>query len=527
VNTTEFLAIAGAICPERASIVFEGKRLSFAELADRVDRLASALIRAGLRHGDRVAVLQVNCPEYTEAYFAVAKAGGIFVPLNFRAKQDELAYMLNNSEAKIIFLGGRYADLIAAMKNSLTSAPQFICFDGGRDGMTSFESMLAQPASELPAEIDDEDTTILMYTAGTTGRPKGVPLKHSAFSTYILDNVTPADPDSGETNILSVPLYHVAGIQAMLAAVYGGRTVALMQQFEAAEWMATVESERANRAMLVPTMLKRIIEHPDFGARDLSSLKVITYGAASMPFAVIQKAIEMFPGVMFINAFGQTETASTIAVLGPEDHRFTGNESEQEKAKKLNRLASSIGRPLPDIEIRIADPQGNAVPPGEIGEIMARGGRIMGGYWKDAEKSAKALSPDGWLHTGDMGYMDEDGYIFLAGRGDDMIIRGGENISPEEVENVLYAHPKVADASVIGVPDPEWGQNPRAVIVLKAGEIATENEIIEYCKGKMSGFKRPRSVIFVDELPRTATGKVQRKILREKYGKPISLAAHG
>ena len=520
-NTTEFLSIAAAICPDRAAIVFEGRKLAFAELLERANRLANAMLEMGVKKGDRVAVLQVNCPQYVEAYFATAKVGAIFVPLNFRAKQDELSHMLDNSGSKILFFGERYIDMVMSMRIKLASAPRLVCLDGGAVSMADYDGMLAHsPLDEVITEIDDEDTTILMYTAGTTGLPKGVPLKHSAFSVYVLENVSPPDPEIQETNILSVPLYHVAGMHGMLAAVFGGRTVALMRQFEVNEWMDTVEKERANRAVLVPTMLKRIIEHPQFHDKDLSSMKVITYGAASMPFEVIRKAIEMLPGVMFINAFGQTETASTITVLGPEDHRFTGRESQEEKRKKWNRLANSIGRPMSDIEMQIWDEKGNALPVGEVCEIMARGERVMRGYWKDAEKTAKTLSADGWLHTGDMGYEDEDGYIFLAGRGDDMIIRGGENISPEEVENVLSAHPKVDDASVIGVPDSEWGHNPRAVIVLKAGEMATEAEIIDFCKDKMSGFKRPRSVVFIDELPRTTTGKVQRKVLREKYGQP-------
>ncbi|HEY49978.1 MAG TPA: long-chain fatty acid--CoA ligase, partial [Dehalococcoidia bacterium] len=279
-----------------------------------------------------------------------------------------------------------------------------------------------------------------------------------------------------------------------------------------------VQKEKANRAMLVPTMLKRVIDDPDFGKYDLSSLKVITYGAAPMPFEVIKKAIEVFPGVMFINAFGQTETASTITALGPEDHVITG--TEEEKAKKLKRLQSSIGRPMDDVEIKIVDDEGNEVPRGEVGEIWAKGPRVMSGYWKDEEKTAKALTPDGWLRTGDKGYMDEEGYIYLAGRGDDMIIRGGENISPEEVEDVLYSNPKIDDAAVIGVSDPEWGQEPKAIVVLKKGETATPEEIIEFCRAKMSSFKRPRYVAFVDELPRTSTGKVLKRVLREKYGEP-------
>jgi acyl-CoA synthetase (AMP-forming)/AMP-acid ligase II len=224
----------------------------------------------------------------------------------------------------------------------------------------------------------------------------------------------------------------------------------------------------------------------------------------------------MMPDVRFINAFGQTETASTITTLGPEDHIITG--TTEEKEKKLKRLASSIGRPMPDVEIKIIDEEGKEVPRGQVGEIVARGPRVMGGYWKDAEKTAKAFTKDGWLHTNDTGYMDEEGYIYLAGRGDDMIIRGGENISPEEVENVLYAHPKIEEAAVIGMQDPEWGQEPMAVVVLKKGEQATPDEIMEFCRQRLASFKRPRAVVFVDELPRNPMGKVLKRVLREKYG---------
>jgi acyl-CoA synthetase (AMP-forming)/AMP-acid ligase II len=289
-----------------------------------------------------------------------------------------------------------------------------------------------------------------------------------------------------------------------------------MRQFEVKEWMETAQGEQATRAMLVPTMLKRIIDDPDFTSYDLRSLRVITYGAAPMPFEVIKKAIQVMPWVRFINAFGQTETASTIAALGPEDHIIEGTEEEREK--KLKRLASSIGRPLPDVEVKTLDENGNMVPPGEVGEIVVRGPRVMTGYWGDEQKTSQVLTSDGWLHTADMGWIDEEGYIYLAGRADDMIIRGGENISPEEVEDVLHSHPKVEEVAVIGAPDPEWGQQPRAIVVLKKGEQAVPEEIIEYCHSRLAGFKRPRSVIFVDSLPRNQMGKVLKKELRERHG---------
>jgi len=517
-NTTEFLMIASSIVPDRPAMTFEGKSTTYGELNERVNRLANLLLSSGVQKGDMVAILQVNCPQYVETYFATAKTGAIFVPLNFRAKEDELTYMINNCEAKIVIVGERYVELVNKMRANLPKAEHFICIETKPDGFKNYEEELTSASPEdVFTEVDDDDITILMYTAGTTGRPKGVPLTHNSFSTYVLENVTPVDPELEEVNLLTVPLYHVAGIQAVMAAIYGGRTLAMMRQFEVKEWMKAVQDQKANRAMLVPTMLKRIVDDPDFDKYNLSSLKVVTYGAAPMPFEVIKKAIEVLPGVMFINAFGQTETASTITSLGPEDHVITG--SEEEKAKKLKRLQSSIGRPMADVQIKIVDDDGKEVPTGTVGEIQAKGPRVMGGYWKDEEKTKKALTPDGWLRTGDKGYVDEEGYIYLAGRGDDMIIRGGENISPEEVEDALYAHPAVEEAAVIGVPDPDWGQEPKAVVVLKKGQTATTDELMEFCRQKLSSFKRPRYVVFIDELPRTSTGKVLKRDLRDKHGK--------
>jgi len=518
-NTTDFLSIATAICPDRDATVFDGKRETYFQTSERVNRLSNALIRLGVKKGDRVAILQVNCPEIVESYFATAKLGGIFVPLNFRAKTDELSYMLSNAEAKILFVGKRYLDMARTMLPDLASIEQCICLDNKETDMLFYGDMVAgSPADEVLFDIGDEDVTILIYTAGTTGRPKGVPLRHDAFVSYALGNVEPASPDIGEKNVLTVPLYHVAGIQGMLAAIYGGRTLVVMRQFEVREWLETVQRERATRAMLVPTMLKTIIDYPDFTKYDLSSLQVVTYGAASMPFEVINKAIKVMPRVKFINAFGQTETASTITALGPEDHLIEGTAEERER--KLKRLASSIGRPLPDVEVKILDEKGKELPPGQVGDIVAKGPWMMKGYWHDEQKTARAFTPDGWLITSDRGWMDEDGYIFLAGRADDMIIRGGENISPEEVEDVLHSHPKIEEAAVIGVPDLEWGQQPRAIVVLKKGEVTTAEEIIEYCRSKLASFKCPKSVVFVDSLPRNQMGKVLRKALREQYGQP-------
>ena len=521
---TEFLELSAMLVPERTAIAFEGKRFSYAQLKERVNRLADSLSKLGLKRGERAAILEVNCNEYVEACFATAKLGGIFVPLNFRIREDELTYLVNKAEPKVLFVGSRYADMVNSAETQLPSVEHFIIIGGKYKGMLSYNELIASGSAEEKtfAELADEDTAILMFTAGTTGFPKGVPQDHNSYSSYVLTNVDPPDPAATpETNVLVMPLYHVAGMQALMAGIYGGRTIALMRQFDEKEWFETVQREKATRVMVVPTMLKRIVDSPDFDKYDLSSVRVVTYGAAACPYEVLKKAIERFPGRALINAFGGTETSSTIAALRAEDQIITGKETEAEREKKLKRLATSIGLPMDDVEIQVRDEKGRVLPAGKIGEIVVRGPRIMKGYWKDEERTKKAFTPDGWYRTGDLGYVDEEGYIYLTGRGDDVIVRGGENIGPDEVESVLYSHPKVEEAAVIGVKDIEWGQQVRAIVRLKEGETATEQEIIDFCRPRLAGYKRPTSVILVkEELPKTSTGKVLRRILREKYGKP-------
>ncbi|MDO8532382.1 MAG: long-chain-fatty-acid--CoA ligase [Dehalococcoidia bacterium] len=522
--TTEFLTIASAICPDKEAVVFESRHLTFADLNDRTNRLANALRGLGVGKGDRLAVLQVNCNEVVETYFAAAKLGAVWSPLNFRARADELSYMINNAEARALLVGKRYWDTAHSMRPHLKTVRHIISLEGKAEGMEEYDALLsAASADEVMPDSADDDTTILMFTAGTTGSPKGVSFTHQSFSGYVLNNVTPADPDTVEKNILTVPLYHIAGVQAMMSSVYGGRTLVVQRQFEPKEWMELVQRNKVDRAMMVPTMLKQLLDNPDFGKYDLSSLKVITYGAAPMPLEVIKKAIFALPDTQFINAFGQTESAGTICALGPEDHKIPKGLPPAEVDKRLKRLGS-IGKPLSDVEVRIVDEMGRDVPEGVVGEIVARGDRIMKGYWKQEDATRKTIR-GGWLYTGDLGYRDDAGYIFLAGRAKDIIKRGGEMISPEEVEQTLMAHPAVDDAAIIGIPDVEWGERVRAIVVLKNAQKATPEELTEFCRQRLSSFKKPESVVFAKELPRNPMGKVLKRILREKLGQADVQAA--
>ena len=517
-NTTEFLMIASAIVPDRTAVVFDGQQISFEMLQERVNRLANAMSELGIGAGDRVAAMQTNCHHLIEIYFAAAQLDAIYVPINFRAKEDELRTMLAIVDPSLLFLGERY--LPVAPADGSIPPERIVLLDApGLDGRHNYDDLLSNAdPDQLHFPEDDEDaTTVIMFTSGTTSIPKGVQLTHDSFSTFLLTSVTPADPDIEETNLLTVPMYHVAGLQAALAAVFGGRTLVVMPQFDPVEWMSLASEHRANRAMLVPTMLKRVMDHPSFGDYDLSSLAVITYGAAPMPLPVIRDAIGKFPGTRFINAFGQTETASTITMLPPDDHDLAGSPEEVET--KLRRL-TSIGKPLDDVEVMIVTEDGEPVADGEVGEIVARGPRMMTGYWRQSEATGDTLR-SGWLYTGDLAWQDEDGYIYLAGRARDFIKRGGEMISPEEVEQTLAEHPGVEEAAVIGVPDLEWGEEVRAVVV--SGDSAvSEADLIEFCRERLAGFKRPRSVVFVDVLPRNVMGKVLKRDLREEFGYPVA-----
>ena len=515
-HTHDILTIAAAIVPERAALVHDGVTLTYAGLADRANRLANVLAAHGVGPGDRVAVMDVNTPVHFEAYFAAARLDAVYVPLNFRGHGEEVGYPLRHASPKAVVAGERYAPLIAGLGADAASA-SVLAVDSTAppDGWRSYEALLSEgdPDEMRFPEGSPDETAVLLYTAGTTGQPKAVMLSHDSFTSFMLANMEPPDPDVEERTLLTLPLYHIAGLQAALAGVFGGRTVVLQRQFEPREWMALVQEHRIARALIVPTMLKQLLDHPEFPAHDLSSLRVLTYGGASMPLPVIERAIAAMPGVQFINAFGQTETGSTIAMAPPEDHVLEG---PPEVVEKRRRHLRSIGRPLPDVEVRIVGEDGHELAAGEHGEIAARGPRLMRGYWGQPEATAQTVH-GGWLFTGDLGYMDEDGYIYLTGRAKDFIKRGGEMVAPEEVEQLLHACPGVEECAVIGVPDETWGERVMAVVVPTPGAEPSEESLLEACH-TLARFKRPEQVVFVPELPRNALGKVLKNELRARFG---------
>ena len=498
------LDIPASIVPDAAALAGE-RGEDYAELRRRAGQVASLLTELGVGPGDRVGIFATNRAEYVEALFGIAVVGAVAVPMNCRARGEEVAHLLSDSGTRVLFSEVRYRELVEA------AAPPglpIVYFDDDYDGRIR----ALDPDAVYVADVEDDDVAIILYTSGTTSLPKGVMLTHGALGGYVMGRVECADgTDKGRT-LLAAPLHHVAAISSLISSVYAGRTVVILPQFEAGDWLAAVEKHAVTTAFLVPTMLARIIAHPDLAQRDLSSLELVTYGAAPMPPSVIRRALELFPpSVGFSGAYGQTETTSTVTVLGPEDHRPTGGADEVQAAQ---RRLSSVGRAVDDVELRVVDEFGSVLGPGEIGEVQIRTGRTMTGYWgSSSAATAKALDDEGWIHTGDLGYLDDGGYLFLGGRAGDLIIRGGENISPEDVESTIYEHPDIAEAGVVGIPDEEWGEAVGVAVVPRAGRSLSVEDVLRFCSERLPGYKRPERVLILETLPRTSTGKLLRRDL--------------
>jgi len=486
------LTIPAEMFPERELVRFEGRSLSYRQLLDAAAASAVRLAAAGIRYGSRVAAIDANTTDVLAALYAATALGASFAPLNFRARGSELADLLATAAPDLVLAGGRY-------EQPAREAAAYLV-----------ESIAAPSGNEraelVPVEVGEE-LAVLMFTSGTAARPKGVMISHSSLVEYVLSTTDPVDGSDRGAVLVCAPIHHIAGLTAVVAATFAGRRIVLMRQFDAGGWLDLVEGERVTHAFVVPTMLKRILEDRKFPTSDLSSLSVLSYGAAPMPLSLIRRAIDALPHVGFINAFGQTETTSTVTMLVPADHRLEGNPDEIEA--KLRRLGS-IGRPAPGVELEVVDESGAPVAPGEVGEIAVRSSRLMAGY----EGAGDAGLRDGWLATGDLAWVDEAGYVFLAGRASDTIIRGGENIAPQQVEAVLESHAAVDEAAVVGVPDEEWGERVVAAVVTHTDASVDANELIEFCRERMAGFKRPEQILFVESLPRTQLGKVVRREVR-------------
>ena len=496
-NFSETLSIVSEIMPDRVATVFDKDCTSYAKLSHEADLIASGLISIGIKPGDRVAFLDVNTDRQIKLIYGIARAGGVSVPINYRAKSSEIEFCINDSGASAIVVGSDYHEMVLSIKDNINCQLKLISFQshGYADNWIPYGNIFKEQNDSYP-QTDPKDPAIILYTSGTTGRPKGVLLTHQSLSASLLNNIFP-DIENNEVVLLSMPLYHVAGIHILLASLYEGRKLVIQRQFQAREWLELIDEHKVSRATLVPTMLKMILENDFFNKANLSSLGMITYGAAVMPLSVITEAIQRLPLVGFINAFGQTESGSTIAALTPEDHTLTGTSLQVEK--KLIRL-SSIGKPLEGVEVRISANQVTA-PPGRY-QLM---GLVPSGI------------DEGWLHTGDMGYMDEEGYIFLQGRSKDFIKRGGERISPNEIESVLLTHPGVDETAVIGEPDIHWGEIVVAFVIKSDNLNVTEKDLILHCKNFLASFKKPEKIIFIETMPKNSLGKILKTDLKKLY----------
>jgi acyl-CoA synthetase (AMP-forming)/AMP-acid ligase II len=502
--------------PEKLAVVSEAFSMGYCTFNERVNRLANSLIHAGLKKEDRVGVLVHNCHQFLEIYFAAAKTGGIFCPYNNHLKESELKDVINYSTPKFLFVDRDYGEMTGALRSGLATVERYICLQAPEWAfMECYETMVALGSGDEPdTRVHEDDVLSIFFTAGTTGKPKGAMRTHRHLMSNAVASVIELRADYDERVLITFPMYHVACEDNIVRHTFMPNTFYIKREggFNSAEVLRYISHERITRCQLVPTMIHSLLQEPDIGQYDLSSLRLILYAGSSMPVELLKKALGAFP-CGFAQMYGQTESGPFTTVLKPEDHIL--NRSE----KELKRLASS-GRPSINYEIRVVDDNDKDVPRGEVGEIIGRSEAMMKGYWQMPEETEKKLK-NGWLHTGDLGRLDEDGYMYVVERKNDLIISGGVNIYPREVEEVLYRHPAISEASVVGTPDEHWGEIVKAVIVLKAGAQASEAEIKEFCGQHLAGYKKPKTVDFWKELPKSPQGKVLKKEIRAHYAQHI------
>jgi acyl-CoA synthetase (AMP-forming)/AMP-acid ligase II len=479
----------------------DGDGITFAELGARAGRLGSWL---AARPGERVAMVDLNSVGVPIALFGSALAGKPFVPINYRLADEQLRAIVRRTLPATVVVGDGVVERLG---------PE-LCAEAGLELVTRKEllDVSIDPAGELadPYAGDPDSIAVLLYTSGTTGEPKAAVLRHRNLASYILSTVEFAAAGEDEAAIVSVPPYHIAGVSSVLSSTYSGRRVVHVEAFDPQQWVSLVRSEGVTHAMVVPTMLNRILDVVASDGRGLPSLRALSYGGGPMPVTVIERALELLPGVGFVNAYGLTETSSTIALLGPDDHREAFDSSDPAVRARLG----SVGRPLPTVEVSIRDASGVEVPAGERGEVWVRGEQVSGEYLERDDGL-----DDGWFHTRDAGHLDTDGFLYVHGRLDDVICRGGENLSPGEIESVLVSHPAVASAAVVGVPDTEWGEKVVAAVTLSpeadAGSV-TEDDLRSFVRERLRSTKTPEHIDVRPELPFNETGKLLRRVLRDE-----------
>ncbi len=499
--------------PDKTALIFRDNRITYGELNRRVNALANRLLDMGGRKGDRVAVVLHNCPEYIEAYFACAKSGLVFVPVNNLLKQGELKQILRYIKPRFLVVDSDFEELINEATNGMDFVEYRISLGQSRTpSFISYEDSLKSGSPEEPeTEISKDDLMSIFLTSGTTGLPKGAMRTHHQDFQNAMTCALEMKLDVNDRTILLFPLYHVT-FEDHTRHFLMGNTVYIRREgaFDPKEVLGILSRERITTCQFVPTMINAMLQEKSIEEHDLTHLRLIPYAASPMPVELLKRAMARFK-CDFIQFYGQTETGPLTTVLPPEAHVLEGTEAQ------LARLASA-GRATFNYDVRIVDEDGNDVPVGTVGEIAVRSEAMTVGYWDLPEQTAESMK-DGWRLTGDFGKFDSEKYVYIVDRKNDMIISGGKNIYPREVEEVIYGHEAVLDVAVLGVPDDYWGESVKALVVLKEGMTATEDDVINLCRERLASYKKPKSVEFKDELPRSPTGKILKRKIREEYWK--------
>ena len=504
-NVGNWIRKRSILSPNKTAIIFEDQKITYSEINERVNRLANALLNRGIKKGDRVAALLYNCPQFLEVYFALAKIGAIFVTLNFRLAPRELLYMIENSGTSFLIFDQAFSEGIDSIRPSLSiKENNFVCVGNDKPKWAQgYEEFLKQGSAfepQVEEEIDLEHPQMIMYTSGTTGIPKGALLPHRKTFYNTFNAVLYFDLTSKDVMLVVMPLFHSGGLNiAAVPTLYTGGTIVIQKSFDPKQTLSLIEKHKITLAMLVPTMLNFMLKRANLDDYDLSSIRTLMVGGEPIPLTLIKAYMDR--GIPIRQVFGQTETSILLWL------------SEEDAIRKIG----SVGKPVFHSEVRVVNKKGEDVAPKEVGEIIVKGPVQMLGYWNDPKQTAETIR-DGWLHTGDLATVDEEGFVYIVDREKDMYISGGENVYPAEIERVLGEHPKILEVAVIGVPDEKWGEVGKALIVPKTGEKLTKEEVLDFLKDKLAKYKIPKHVEFTTEFPKTASGKIKKVELRKKFG---------
>jgi acyl-CoA synthetase (AMP-forming)/AMP-acid ligase II len=514
---SETLRKAYKLFPKKQAIVCGGTRWSYEKFYDRIRRLSHCLMDFGVRKDDKVAILHPNCHYFLEAYYASAEIGAISVPINYRLSPKEVAFILQDSESKILIADPVFSGHIDPIRTEIRSIERILWTGEGiekkesRDLNYEEASQKAGACEIIPLAMTGEDTAQIYYTSGTTGRPKGVMLSHKNVTTHALGTIAEIHLTDRDVWIHVAPLFHLADAWATWAITWVGGTHVLVREFDPKMVLETIEREKGTLTNLIPTMLNLMVNHPDVDKYDYRSLRVLLSGGAPIAPEVVRKIVNTFK-CDYIQTYGMTETSPYLTLSILKDHLT------QIPYEERLRFKSKTGREFIGVELKVVNDQGETIKRDEkeVGEIIVKGDSVTAGYWKLPEETAKSIK-NGWLYTGDMAVMDEEGYVTIVDRKKDMILTGGENVYSTEIENVLYMYPGILECAVIGVPDEKWGEAVKAIVVLKPGQKATSQEIIQFCKDRIAHYKAPKSIDFLDALPRTGSGKIHKKGLKDAY----------